>query len=447
MDANIEPRHHNISQDQYELVPKSIGNARGMSSEALQILASAAEMQQQVLSQSVPALGKPRTDGNKDFGSAFDSITHINSPSYKHAGADNTLQHPEREIYDSDCTLSNISESDFVEFDVETLDLEDLPSSKKRKRSGRKGPKIRESPKDVSEDSAAAYVRSREELFTNQSGDPISVFTDGHPFQQTKPGKFATLDDLSGELMNTVYKWWSVSQFQHCGVTGGSVNRLARRCVAPPDPSFLRTCKKVRTEATAKFYANEISRCQGIYFKDTMTLYNFLICHSKDEVKGLTAAWVNYDSNIIDLGDRAGPYNHYTRAHFRNLDGSPITSIFYQIDTGPQYAYDAFHILAWKCRKLDTLVINRSLDGPPLTENYPGVWKLRSLRRLERFRFEGAAAKYRDLNRVIRKEVVRRRDRSMAEYSTPEAMRLWRRDSEHPWLRIEGAPSLLRWAY
>lgn len=427
------------------------------SPKALQKLALTALSYHHTLSQGAPihpTLGKPQIDVNMDLSHTFNSSQYIDGLSREPHEADILLHCPKPEFGDSEGTLSDISDSEFVEFDVEALDIGDKHSSKKRKRSSTNAKKSRKiSKKDVS-GTPTEYVRGREEIFIDRFGNPVSIFAIGHPFQQKKPASFATLNDLLhiGELMNNIYEWWKVSQFKSSGVTGGSINRLARRCVAPPDPSLLRVCKKLRREATTKYYSEEISKCEGMYFKDTKALYDFLTSSSKEEVHGLTAAWVNYEANIFEFDDHAGPYDDDdARANFKWLDCSRIYNHFYQIDLGPRYAFDAFELLRLKCPNLDTLVINRSLAGAALRVSYPGVWALRGLRRLKRFRFEGVIGQYEKLNRIIRNEVRRKKDRKQDEENTSEAVRLRTRDSERqrgmtgkPVFR-EGVPTLVQW--
>ncbi len=417
---------------------------------ALSVLASTAGSQQQISTQAIPTLYKPK----HHLDPTLDSSGNIDGPFYGHDGADKTIYHVKPEDYDTDSTLSDISDSAFVEFDIEALELEDKISSKKRKRPNGKTTKSRKNlRKDLSEASSAEHVRGHQEIFVDRFGNPISIFTTGHPFQQKKPASFATLNDLLhiGELTNTIYEWWGVSQFKSSGVTEGSVNRLARRCVVPPDPSLLRVCKKFRREATIKYYRDKISTCEGMYFEDTKALYDFLTSSSKEEVQGLTAAWVNYDANVVEFNDCAETYNHESRAQFRYLNGANIICRYYQIDLGPRYAFDAFELLRLKCPNLDTLVIARSLSGAALSLSYPGIWALRGLRRLKRFRFEGIQVQYGDLTRIVRKEVMRKKDRKQGEENTWEASRLRRRDSERQRGMIgqpvfkQGVPSLFRW--
>lgn len=417
---------------------------------ALGVLVSAAGPQQQISTKVVPTLSKP--EDQLDL--TLDSSENVDGPFREHNGAENTIQHIKSKEYDSDSTLSDISDSAFMEFDIEALEIEDKPPSKKRKRPTGKITRSRKSlRKDVSEASYAEHVRGHQEIYTDRSGNPVSIFTTGHPSQQKKPASFATLNDVShiGELMNNIYEWWRVSQFKLNRVTEGSPNRLARRCVIPPGPSLLRVCRKFREEATAKYYSDEISKCEGIYFENTKALYNFLTNSSKEEVQGLTAAWVNYEANVVEFNDRAMPYDHAARAQFKWLDGSDIYNRFYQIDLGPRYAFDAFELLRLKCPNLDTLVINRSLFGATLNLSYPGVWTLRGLRRLKRFRFEGAPGRYEYLNRIIRREVMRKKNRPQGEENTWEALRLRSRDSERqrgmtgqPMFR-EGVPTRVQW--
>ena len=53
-------------------------------------------------------------------------------------------------------------------------------------------------------------------------------------------------------------------------------------------------------------------------------------------------------------------------------------------------AYDAFAMLGQYCRNLRSLVIQRSSrDKIQLHEDFPGIWALRSIRRLQHLRFEG----------------------------------------------------------
>ena len=348
--------------------------------------------------------------------------------------------------YLSDSTLpDDISDSDFLAFDPLNLDLDNQPPTKKRRRRSRKASKSKKvSKKDVE------LILGRECLYTDQSGDPVSIFTPGHPYRQIKFEKFATFNDILGigELTNAIYKWWSISQFQWGGATEGSVHRLSRSCIAPPDPSFLRVCKKFREEATAEYYTDKITKCNGILFKDTKALYDFLTSSSKEEIQGLTAAWINYDANVVDLYNRPHPYRG---PPFEHLDGSHIISYFVQIDIGPRYAFDAFELLRSKCPNLVALVIHRASLGAPLSDAYPGVWALRGLRRLQRFRFEGVARQWRAVNRAVRREVMRTGDRKVAEEQSEEANRLRLRDSEGSrrivgWpCFVAGVPTLVRW--
>lgn len=441
-----------IPKSNVDLEHNAYADVRGSheSTQALGVPASTAGSQQQISTQAIQTLYKPK----HHLEPTLDSSGDIDEPVNGHDGADKMIYHVKSKGYDTESTLSDISDSAFEEFDVEALEIEDKSLSKKRKRHNGKTTKFRKNPrKDVLEASSAEHIRGHQEIFVDRSGNPVSIFTTGHRFQQKKPASFATLNDLLhiGELMNNIYEWWAVSQFEPSRVTEGSINRLARRSVLPPDPSLLRVCKKFRREVKPKYYRDKISDCEGMYFEDTKALYDFLTSSSKEEVQGLTAAWVNYDANVVEFNDSVDTYNYESRAQFRYLSGANIIHRFYEIDLGPPYAFDAFELLRLKCPNLDTLVVNRSLPGAVLTFTYPGIWALRGLRRLKRFRFEGIQSQYGSLSHDIRKEVTRKKDRDQAEVNTPEALRLRCRDSERQ-RRLtgqpvfqEGVPSLFRW--
>ena len=353
-------------------------------------------------------------------------------------------QHTNRGGHSSDSLPSDISYSEFVPFDLEKLGLTTVPTAKKRIRRQSKALKLKKGAKIQLD-----HVRGRKCLFVDVFGNPISVLTAGHPLEPKRPSRYASLEDVLGigELANTIYTHWANSQVQRIDIVNVNPSSLARKCILPPDSSFLRACQKFKTEATA-IYADKISTCEGILFDSTTSLYDFLSNATREEVQGLKGAWINYESNVIDLENPDDPQN---AGVFEHLDGSWILSSFVQIDIGPRYAFDAFSLLKSMCPNLDTVVIHRKLFGAPLELNYPGVWALRGLRRLQRFRFEGSPHQYRALQKIVRKEVMRKRDRKAEEEEGAKGMRLKTRDSEKrrretgdP-LYTAGVPTLVRW--
>lgn len=403
-----------------------------------------------------PVLSSHTNDSHVHNGFSYQHLSSFAHPSHSIAqdtqslsnsssGVEKVPRYIKEDVYQSDSTLPDVSDSEFLPFDPWDVDLTNLPPSRKRKRSGKPISKPRKESKKRAEE-----IRGGECVFTDSIGDPISVFTKGHPLEQKQPEAYASFQDVIsiGELANRIYELWSASQFQRSGDTNGSWHRLARRSILPPEPSFLRVCRRFKQEATIRYYADKIGASDGMYFKDTKALYDFLTCSTKEELTGLNATWINFESNIVDVDDVT---NRDTYQLYEHLDGSRILSHFVQIDIGPRYAFDAFELLRTKCPNLATVVINRSTYGAPLTEKYPGVWALRGLRRLKRFRFEGAPYQWRALAKTVRQEVMWRRGRKLEEEMGEEGGRLRWRDSEKQRWRTGfpvvngGVPTLVKW--